>query len=171
MTFVVYIQNASLGNELRNVVKTVIEIVGVNLNVGQLQELETALNAYKPPDDTLTLSNNKKLVNQLIIGVSFITAITIFFSLIFAYINSLSILDLVYTNLITVAFIAITDIVILSIFGSFTLLQTTFLVGIFSSKRNPDAGYNIHCPEIMQDTLYNMFPAFKNIIDKIMDGN
>lgn len=175
MTFVIYIQNLSLANELKGVSKTIIEILGISLPPGQLQDLETALNTYTPPE-TSTSSDNQEVTRQLAIGVGVITSIAIIVSLIMAYVLNKSIIELIYTNLITIVFIAITDIIILSIFGSFDLLQSTFLVGIATNYKNQEIRDSRmttpteNCTKIMEDTLDSMFPAFKNVISNFFSS-
>ena len=149
--------------------QTVIQMVGVNLNPEQLQELETSLNDYTPSADLFPSTNNQRIITQVGIGVGITTGVSIIISLLLAFINGNSIVELLYTNLITILFIILTDIVILSIFGSFDLLQTTFLVGIAANFKNQQINQvgiadTEDCRKIMETTLDSMFPGFENLI-------
>jgi len=173
MTFVRYIQNLSLANEVKDYTKTFTDLIGVNSTPGMIKQYEINLKNFNPSsltDPDVTAKNNS-VVQMLTLYVGIVSGLLLLIGLVLAYFAGKSFIEIIYMNAITIIFIAITDSIILAIFGTFKIVQTSYLIGTLSSNRNKEGLYSwswLECKRPMNDALHTMLPSFGSLIDKIV---
>lgn len=138
-----------------------------------MSEVKNLLNESKsiadPALDQLVqeeTAQNTKLLTPVYVGVFIAATVGILVSIIATAMIGGSVLELIYTNLISLSFIALTDFIIVALYGQFRLLDTQFLVGmggLIGAGRSPNCNFVL-------DTLDEMFPVafIQNIIKSFL---
>lgn len=161
LTFFVFIQNEKIPPDVSSIFEQdgYIGLISALSTKNNLEKLKNSIQNYKP---STTPPDNSKIIRPLAIIVGGSSFILMYLSILISYWNNHSILELFYTNLITIFFIGLTDMFIVLFFSVFKVVQPGFLIGlnlVLSSDSNPD------CRRIMNDGLDQIFPAFKGLID------
>jgi hypothetical protein len=99
-------------------------------------------------------NTNKGVLSPLYLGVIIASVSGLIISFSLAYVYGYSMLQLLAENLISLVFIAVTDIIITTLYGNFRTLDTQYLLGLFGQKAS---GVNVDC-DTVKDTLDKMFP-------------
>lgn len=109
----------------------------------------------------ITESNNKVLTPIIIYGFT-IAGIGILVSMGMAAYYGHSMIELLYTNLISITIIAITEFIITTLYGQFRLLDNQYLSGLFALKAS---GGTPDC-NVVGQTLDQIFPGMG--LDKLI---
>lgn len=111
-------------------------------------------------------SQNKTLLTPVYVGVFTAATVGILVSIIATIMYGGSVFELLYTNLISLAFLAITDFIIVALYGQFRILDTQFLVGMGAVA---GSGERINCNFVLEK-LDDMFPIpfIQNIIKQFL---
>ncbi len=161
VTYVGYIQEHSMVTEFGLLLQQSIQTMGITLPPQLLAGLADGLAAspqYVQPvlnqlvaDET---NQNKQLLTPVFFGVLIASSVGLATSLVLAYLVDMSIPLLLAENLIALTFIAVTDIIITTLYGNFRTLDSQYLLGIFSQRAS---GMALKCT-VVEDTLDAMFP-------------
>ena len=161
VTYVGYIQERSMVHEFGGLLSQSLQTLGLILPPSFLTLINDVLKAspafIRPTLDTLVQHEtdaNKKVLSPLFLGVLIASVIALSLSLFLAYLSGYSILRLLMENLIALSFIAITDVLITTLYGNFRTLDSQYLLGIFAQK---GSGAPLQC-NVVEDTLDKMFP-------------
>jgi hypothetical protein len=161
VTYVGFTQSRSMVDEMGILFDQSLNTAGLVLPPTILKGLSSILvdspEIMKPIlDDMVNAEDNtnKGVLSPLYLGViiASVSGLIISFSLAYAY--GYSMLQLLAENLISLVFIAVTDIIITTLYGNFRTLDTQYLLGLFGQKAS---GVNVDC-DIVKDTLDKMFP-------------
>lgn len=171
MTFFVFVQNMKLSKEISDMFEQFgyINLIGSFSSRNELQNLKNEIQNYNIDASPV---DNSKLIYFVTIIVSSVCCVLIGISFIICYFQGINIIQLVYTNLITIMFIAITDIFIVLFFSVFKVIQPGFLFGIILSGNQFSSNgiQSSDCEKILRDGLDEVFPAFKSLIDNSLKG-
>jgi len=169
VTYVGYIQQQSMITEFSSLLKESFQFLVILFPPQLLQFFQDVLymstGFVDPVLDKLVkqeTGQNAQVLTPVYIGVFTAATIGILLSSFLTYLAGHSIIELLYTNLISLSFVAITDFIIVALYGQFRLLDTQYLSGLFSVKA---AGGNLNC-NVGEDTLDSMFtiPWIQSII-------
>lgn len=161
VTYVGFTQSRSMVDEMGILFDQSLNTAGLILPPAVLKGLSSIL--VKSPDimqpilEQLVITENDKNTNvltPLYLGVIITSICGLFISFSLAYAYGYSMLQLLGENLISLGFIAVTDIIITTLYGNFRTLDTQYLLGLFGQKAS---GVNVDC-DIVKDTLDKMFP-------------
>uniref|UniRef100_A0A6C0AHV8 Uncharacterized protein n=1 Tax=viral metagenome TaxID=1070528 RepID=A0A6C0AHV8_9ZZZZ len=150
-TYVGYIQNISL-------VKEISSLGNEYVSLGKVDK------SGKPQFTNDSSEENQRIVTYVGVSVGLISALFIGLAITLSILTNHSVFELIVSNLITISFIAVTDIVILSIFGLFQVLQKTFMTGLLG-KIASGQSQSIKC-DMMKTTVERMFPGMKSFVDQ-----
>ena len=161
VTYVGVTQSRSMVDEMGTLFNQSLNTAGLVLPPTILKGLSSILVAspqiMQPIlDDMVTAEDvtNKGVLNPLYLGVIIASVSGLLISFSLAYIYGYSMLQLLGENLISLLFIAVTDIIITTLYGNFRTLDSQYLLGLFGQKAS---GVNVDC-DIVKDTLDKMFP-------------
>jgi hypothetical protein len=115
LTFFVFIQNEKIPPDLSSIFEQdgYMGLIGALSTKNNLEKLRDSIKNFNPPAGT---PDNSKILRPLAIIVAGCSFILMYLSILISYWNNYSILELFYTNLITICFIALTDIFIILYF-------------------------------------------------------
>ena len=161
VTYVGYIQERSMVHEFGGLLSQSLQTIGVTLPPQFLSFINDILKASPaivgPVLDSLVeneASTNQKVLSPLFLGVLIASVSALCISLVLAFFVGYSIPQLMMENLIALAFIAVTDVLITTLYGNFRTLDSQYLLGIFAQK---GSGAPLQC-NVVEDTLDKMFP-------------
>lgn len=161
VTYVGYIQERSMVHEFGGLLSQSLQTLGLALPPPLLTFFNDILKAspaiVQPVLDKLVeeeTAKNQKVLSPLFLGVLIASIIALSISLLLAFLTGYSITQLLMENLIALSFIAITDILITTLYGNFRTLDSQYLLGIFAQK---GSGSALQC-NVVEDTLDKMFP-------------
>ena len=159
VTYVGFIQQKSMTNEFTDLI-TQSTIVGF---LNDSRTLADPMLDQLVKDET---NSNEKLLTPVFIGVFLSAGLSLAFCFLYTWYIGHSVYELFYTNLISLGFVAVTDFIIVALYGNFRMMTTEFLAGMFSVKA---AGGQLDC-DIVDETLFEMFPVpwMQNMITQIM---
>lgn len=106
--------------------------------------------------------SNKKVLTPIIIYGFTIAGLGILLSMGLAGYYGYSMIELLYTNLISISIIAITEFIITTLYGQFKLLDNQYLSGLFALKAS---GGTPDC-NVVGQTLNDIFPGMG--LDKLI---
>jgi len=161
VTYVGYIQERSMVHEFGGLLSQSLQTLGLALPPPLLTFFNDILKAspaiVQPVLDKLVeeeTAKNQKVLSPLFLGVLIASVLSLSISLFLAFLTGYSITQLLMENLIALSFIAITDILITTLYGNFRTLDSQYLLGIFAQK---GSGSALQC-NVVEDTLDKMFP-------------
>ena len=161
VTYVGYIQQQSMINEFTGLIKESFQFLVVLFPPQLLQFFQDILYAstgfVDPALDKLVKQEtgaNTQVLTPVYTGVFTAASLGIFISCLITYFAGHSIVELIYTNLISLSFVALTDFIIVALYGQFRLIDTQYLAGAFSVKA---AGGQLNC-NVVENTLFSIFP-------------
>lgn len=173
VTYVGFIMQRSMVEEFTLLLKETLQVLIVVLPPQLLQIIQNILYGTRPMvEDALNTlvvqeqGENKQLLTPVFIGVFVSASIGLSLAIILTIYYGGSVVELLYTNLISLSFIAVTDFIITALYGQFRLIDTQFLSGMFAVKA---AGGTLNC-DIVENTLDSMFPIpfVQNIINAFL---
>jgi hypothetical protein len=166
-TFFVFIQSNKLPGELSEIFDDwgYISIMSIGMTKNDIQNMKNYMKDYKPDSGT---PDNSELLFTLWAVVSISTLIMVSVSVSIALKHNIDLFTLFYTNCITLLFIAITDVFIVLFFSIFKVIQPGFLIGISAVSNSYKRGGSQppDCLRLLEDTLEELFPPFKDLIHK-----
>lgn len=173
MTYVGFIQEHSMVTEFSSLLTQSVQTMGIVLPPQVLQFISALLNAapqvFQPALDAVVQEedgSNKQLLSPVFTGVAIAAGCGLVISFALAFMTGYSIPLLFAENLIALSIIAITDILITTIYGNFRTLDSQYLMGIFAQRAS---GLPVQC-DVVKDTLDKMFPIpfVQNLINKML---
>ena len=175
VTFVGFIQGASISNQFTALLQQAITFMAVTMPSSFLQYFSAGLVASESSIDTALTGLvdsendiNRKLLTPVFIGIFSFAILTLFVCFIVTAYMGESVNELIYGNLISITFIAITDLLITTMYGQLRTFDSAYLAGLFAQKTS---GGNLNC-NVVEDTLFEMFPEswIQSIIKSVMGG-
>lgn len=173
VTYVGYIQSRSMVAEFTQLLNESFQSIVVLFPPQMISAIQDTLSISKtfvdPSLDKLVQQQsgtNQQLLTPVYIGVFTGAALGIGIAIILTIIYGGSVWELLYTNLISLSFIAITDFIIVALYGQFRLIDTQYLAGLFSVKA---AGGTPNCA-VVEQTLDSIFTwsFLQNIINNFL---
>ena len=173
VTYVGYIQSKSMVSEFTQLLNESFQSLVVIFPPQIISAIQSTLSISKtfvdPSLDKLVqqqTGSNQQLLTPVYIGVFTGAALGIGIAIILTIMYGGSVWELFYTNLISLSFIAITDFIIVALYGQFRLIDTQYLAGLFSVKA---AGGTPNCA-LVEQTLDSIFTwsFLQNIINNFL---
>lgn len=169
VTFISYTQQKSMINDLNSLFTDSTNTLIITLPpsvLGFLQGVLTGLQSVMDPIlgqvSSSIADKNKQVVTPIFIYSFSIAGALLLISVGLSMYYGYSVFQLFYTNLISITFIAITEIIITTLYGQFKLLDSQYLNALIAIKA---AGGTIDCNEVGK-TLNQMFPGMG--LDKLI---
>lgn len=171
--YVGFIQQRSMINEFRTLADNVLDIAVVIVPPQVISKIRNVLSISKPYADSAlttvvqqTNAQNAALLNPIMIAIMLSGGVGIILSIFLTYMAGESVFQLIVANLISLSIIAITDILITSLYGQFRLLDNQYLTALFALKTSNTP---LDC-NVVQETLDDMFPEkwIQSIINSMM---
>lgn len=162
ITFISYIQQQSMIADLtalfRDSTQTLVVLFPSSVITFFEQILAGAQTIIDPVlgivDSTISEKNKTVLIPIIIYGFS-IAGLGVLISMGMAHYYGYSPIELLYTNLISISIIAVTEFIITTLYGQFRLLDNQYLAGLFALKAS---GGTPDC-NVVGQTLDQMFPG------------
>jgi hypothetical protein len=162
ITFISYTQQQSMINDLtllfRDSTQTLTVLFPSNVITFFEQVLAGTQTIVDPVLGEVSTSideSNKKVLTPIIIYGFSIAGVGILLSMGLAGYYGHSMIELLYTNLISISIIAITEFIITTLYGQFRLLDNQYLSGLFALKAS---GGSPDC-NVVGQTLDQIFPG------------
>lgn len=127
-----------------------------------LGETQTLIDPVLGQVNASISESNKKVLTPIIIYGFTIAGIGILVSMGLAAYYGYSMIELLYTNLISISIIAATEFIITTLYGQFRLLDNQYLSGLFALKAS---GGSPNC-NVVGQTLDEIFPGMG--LDKLI---
>lgn len=169
VTYVGFIQQKSMVNEFLDLLRQSLQFLIIifpptlvttikNILLGTQSTVDDALNKLVDQET----GQNQKLLTPVFIGVFSAAIVGLLFCFIITRWYGYNVDQLIYTNLISLSFVALTDFIIVALYGQFRMLDTQYLSGLFAVKASggvPDCN-------VVENTLFQMFraPWIQNLI-------
>lgn len=141
-TFIAYIQRVALYRDIRNMIDSYLQDVFLVSNDLQRKSQITAIEAYiknassnmKDQQNEFDYTNRKIVTNTMLIGLlPAIFAVGI--SIVITYYSGESLFEFIAQNLITLAFIMVSEFIIVGLFlNSFAIIDAAFIKATFISQ-------------------------------------
>jgi len=162
ITFITYIQQQSMINDLtllfRDSTQTLTVLFPSNV-IGFFEQVlsgtQTVIDPVLGSVNASISESNKKVLTPIIVYGFTIAGIGILVSMGMAAYYGHSMIELLYTNLISITIIAITEFIITTLYGQFRLLDNQYLSGLFALKAS---GGTPDC-NVVGQTLDQIFPG------------
>ena len=173
VTYVGFIQQKSMTNEFTDLITQSFQFLIIMFPPDIISTIVGFLNDSRTLADPMLdqlvkdeTNSNEKLLTPVFIGVFLSAGLSLAFCFLYTWYIGHSVYELFYTNLISLGFVAVTDFIIVALYGNFRMMTTEFLAGMFSVKA---AGGQLDC-DIVDETLFEMFPVpwIQNMITQIM---
>ena len=173
VTYVGFIQQKSMTNEFTDLITQSFQFLIIMFPPDIISTIVGFLNDSRTLADPMLdqlvkdeTNSNEKLLTPVFIGVFLSAGLSLAFCFLYTWYIGHSVYELFYTNLISLGFVAVTDFIIVALYGNFRMMTTEFLAGMFSVKA---AGGQLDC-DIVDETLFEMFPVpwMQNMITQIM---
>lgn len=169
ITFISYIQQNSMISDLsalfRDSTQTLAVLFPTNVTTFFEQVLsgtQTLIDPVLGQVDASLAESNKKILTPIIIYGFTTAGIGILLSMGMASYYGYGMIELLYTNLISISIIAVTEFIITTLYGQFRLLDNQYLSGLFALKAS---GGTPDC-NVVGQTLNDIFPGMG--LDKLI---
>lgn len=173
VTYVGFIQQKSMVGEFVDLLRQSLQFLIIlfppnlvtvikNILTGTQDDVDNILNQLVQQET----GENQKVLTPVFIGVFSAATIGLFISFVVTAWYGYSVNELIYTNLISLSIVAITDFIIVALYGQFRMLDTQYLSGLFAVKASggvPDCN-------VVENTLFQMFPIpwIQNLIKSFL---
>jgi hypothetical protein len=161
VTYVGYIQQKSMVSEFVDLLRQSFQFLVILFPPNLINFIrEIILGTQSDIDSILDnlvqqeTGENQKILTPVFIGVFSGAIIGLFISFFVTAWYGYSVDELIITNLISLSFVAVTDFIIVALYGQFRMLDTQYLSGLFAVKASggvPDCN-------VVENTLFKMFP-------------
>ena len=173
VTYVGYIQQKSMVNEFLDLLRQSFQFLIILFPPTLITAIKDILTGTQSDVDSILnqlveqeAGQNKQLLTPVFIGVFSGALVGLLISFFVTAWYGYSVDELIITNLISLSFVAITDFIIVALYGQFRMLDTQYLSGLFAVKAS---GGVPNC-NVVETTLFNMFPEswIQNLIKKFL---
>lgn len=159
-TYVGFIQQRSMSDEFAKLFDQTLNFMVITLPPGVISFIRNILASsgqyVDPVLDQLVAQEttaNNVLLTPVMIGVMVAGGCGILLSILLTYLEGSSIFELIVANLVSLAIIGTTDIIITTLYGQFRMIDNQYLSALFALKTS---NAQLDC-NVVKNTLDSMF--------------